>query len=422
MKNKSFSLCRSIRVFVLLSLTLVSIAPILSIASTLASSEMTIANRHNHKKSMTKNQTNEDAKNAVTDPNSLPQTEIPVLTTTTVLKNLIVPWEIRFLAKDTWLITERPGYLTLLRGESVKRFKIPEVEHVGEGGLLGLAIHPDFNTNHWIYLYRTTQKNGKTYNQVIRYTLDKSTLSHEKMIIDDIPANSIHNGGRIAFGPDKYLYVTTGDAGQQQLAQDKTSLAGKILRVDSEGKIPESNPFNNAIYSYGHRNPLGLAWDDKGRLWATESGATAYDKLNIIHLGKNYGWPNIKGKAHQALKDFEKPALTSGASTSWGPAGLAFWNSKLYFGGLKGASLFEVDLNSNPLKVTQYFENQFGRIRAVNVGADDALYVTTSNQDGQATEKNAEDDIVIRIPRPRSRGEADNAKIDAKFPVSQSFR
>lgn len=348
--------------------------------------------------------------------------EIPVLTTTTVLKNLIVPWEIRFLSKDSWLITERPGYLTILRGETVKRLKIPEVENIGEAGLLGLAIHPDYKTNHWIYLYRTTQKNGKPINQVIRYKLENNHLSQEKIIIDDIPASSIHNGGRIAFGPDKYLYVTTGDAGQQALAQDTSSLAGKILRVDEEGKIPASNPFNNAVYSYGHRDPLGLAWDDKDRLWATENASTGTDKLNIILLGKNYGWPSTKGKGNQAFKDLEKSVLNSGSNTTWGSAGLAFWNSKLYFAGLKGESLYEVDLSSTPLKVNKYFENQFGRIRTVNVGADDALYLTTSNQDGQAKEKGPEDDIVIRIPRPRSRNETENAKIDAEYPVSNSFR
>lgn len=348
--------------------------------------------------------------------------EIPVLTTTTVLKKLIVPWEIRFLAKDSWLITERPGYLTILRGETVKRIKIPAVENIGEGGLLGLAIHPDYKTNHWIYLYRTTQKNGKPVNQVIRYKLENNHLSQEKTIIDDIPASSIHNGGRIAFGPDKYLYVTTGDSGQQALAQDKTSLAGKILRVDDEGKIPTSNPFNNAVFSYGHRDPQGLAWDDKDRLWATETASTGSDKLNIILSGKNYGWPNVKGKGNQAFKDLEKSALTSGWNTTWGSSGLAFWNSKLYFGGLKGESLYEVDLSSTPFKVNKYFENQFGRIRAVNVGADDALYLTTSNQDGQAKEKDPEDDLVIRIPRPRSRNETENAKIDAEYPVSHSFR
>lgn len=389
-----------------------------------------LAARQQHQKEKTQNQAHENTKANSSTPTSNTsnasastgtQAEIPVLTTTTVLKNLVIPWEIRFLSKDTWLITECPGYLTILQGDSIKRFKIPEVEHMGESGLLGLAIHPNFNSNHWIYLYRTTQKSGKTINQVIRYQLENNKLSKEKMILDDIPGSSIHNGGRIAFGPDQYLYITTGDAGQPALAQDKTSLAGKVLRVDEEGKIPAENPFNNAVFSYGHRNPLGLAWDDKGQLWSTESsGNTGYDKLNIILLGKNYGWPNVKVKEN--AKDLEKPALTSGWNNLWNPAGLAFWNSKLYFGGLKSQALYEVDLSTKPFKVTKYFENQFGRISSVNVGLDQALYVATSNQDGQAAEKNAEDDIIIRIPRPRSRSEIENAKIDAEFPVSNSFR
>lgn len=393
----------------------------------LANTEMLMAaHSHGSKKNLSKKQGQENEK-SIDKEGAVIAEEIPVFTTSVVLKNLIVPWEIRFLAKNTWLITERPGYLTILRGETVKRFKIPSVENIGEGGLLGLAIHPDFNKNNWIYLYRTIQKNGKPTNQVIRYKLINNTLSQEKIIMDDIPANSINNGGRIAFGPDNYLYITTGDAGQQQLALDKTSLAGKILRVDEEGQIPDSNPFNNAIFSYGHRNPLGLAWDDQNRLWAIESGTGPgttgfFDKLNLIVKGKSYGWPSARAKGNQSSNDFERPILTSGANTTWAPGGLAFWNSKLYIGGLKGETLYEVDTSTKPIKITKYFENQFGRIRTVTVGVDQALYFTTSNQDGQTSQKNAEDDIVIRIPLPRSRDKEANAKIDNEYPVSNSFR
>jgi glucose/arabinose dehydrogenase len=186
------------------------------------------------------------------------------------------------------------------------------VHHAGEGGLLGMALHPRFDEHHWIYLYLTTVSDGGAENRVERYTFENDRLSDKKIIIDKIPGANYHDGGRIAFSPDGYLYITTGDAGKSNLAQATDSLAGKILRVHDDGSIPLDNPFHNAVWSYGHRNSQGLAWDDRGRLWATEHGRSGilsgFDELNLIEKGKNYGWPVIQGD--ESREGMERPIVT----------------------------------------------------------------------------------------------------------------
>ncbi len=163
-----------------------------------------------------------------------------------------------------------------------------------------MAKHPEFEKNNYIYLYYTYKSDDQSLaNKVVRYRMQDESLIEQKLIIDGIPGAENHNGGRIKFGPDKLLYIATGDAGNANLAQDKNSLAGKILRLTDEGEIPRDNPFLNAIYSYGHRNPQGIAWDEQGRLWETEHGASATDELNLIESGKNYGWPIIRGNENR---------------------------------------------------------------------------------------------------------------------------
>jgi glucose/arabinose dehydrogenase len=217
---------------------------------------------------------------------------------TIITDNLQVPWGIAFLPDGDILVTERPG--TVLRiGADQQRHSIAGVLHRGEGGLLGIALHPDFASNHWIYVYLTTASAGGTTNRVERYRYENDQLTDRTEILSNIPGAIYHDGGALAFGPDGMLYVTAGDATNEPLAQDTQSLAGKILRLRDDGSIPSDNPFGNAVYSYGHRNPQGLAWDDQGRLWATEHGRsgvrTGYDELNLIERGKNYGWPTIQG-------------------------------------------------------------------------------------------------------------------------------
>ena len=314
-----------------------------------------------------------------------------------ISENLNIPWEIAFLPNNDILVTERPGKLLII-SQSNQTIPIQNVEHIGEGGLLGLALHPDFKTNHWLYLYLTTKSDNGLTNRVDRYQLENNQLTNKLNIIKNIPGAKYHDGGRIAFGPDKLLYITTGDAGNDKLAQDLSVLNGKILRLNHDGSIPENNPFNSPVYSYGHRNPQGLAWDDQGRLWATEHGRSGiksgYDELNLIEPGKNYGWPIIQGP--ETKENMVSPVAQSGPTDTWAPAGMAYINNSLFFAGLRGQALYQAKINQDKVSLTTHFNQEFGRLRAVVLGPDGFLYITTSNTDGRG-EPNQNDDKLIRI-------------------------
>jgi len=310
--------------------------------------------------------------------------------------NLKVPWEIAFLPTGEMIITERDGELVIF-GKSQVRIPIKDVFQEEESGLMGMALHPDFSYNNWIYLYYTSKPNSKFLNQVVRYKLFNNKLSEKKVIIEYIPGKEHHDGGRIAFGPDGYLYITTGDATNEESAQDLNLLSGKILRLKDDGAIPEDNPFNSAVYSYGHRNPQGLAWDDAGRLWATEHGPSGappgYDEVNLIEKGKNYGWPDILGT--QTRNGMVTSVINSGITDTWAPAGMAFWNRRFFFGGLRGESLYEAILQDDgSLVLKKHFTNKYGRIRAVVLGRDDYLYISTSNLDGRGNDREGDDKIL----------------------------
>lgn len=315
--------------------------------------------------------------------------------------NLEIPWEIAFLPSGELLVTERAGNLVKIDNDRTA-IKINGVSHIGEGGLLGIAVHPQFLDNHFIYLYLTTQENGKITNRVERYKLEGTELLDRKVIVAGILGSSIHDGGRMAFGParalasagkpDYYFYITTGDAGNSNISQDKNSLNGKILRLNDDGSVPSDNPFGNAVYSYGHRNSQGLTWDDGGNLWATEHGQSAQDELNLIEKGKNYGWPVIQGD--EKREGMETPVINSGANNTWAPAGAAFFDGSIFFAGLRGEALYEYQIEKKELKT--HFKGEYGRIRAVVVGPDDFLYMTTSNRDGRGNPQE-EDDKIIKI-------------------------
>ncbi len=301
-----------------------------------------------------------------------------------VAENLEIPWALAFLSDGRLLVTERPGRVRLVEKNGNLKLvaAIPAVKHIGEGGLLGIALHPDFDRNGFVYLYYTYSGNGdNTLNRVVRFRLENDQLINEQIIVNNIPGASNHNGGRIKFGPDNMLYITTGDAQNPSQAQDKNSLAGKILRVTDKGKAE--------VYSFGHRNPQGLAWDGN-KLWATEHGPSTKDEVNLIEIGKNYGWPEIEGD--EKREGMESPILNSGSDT-WAPAGAAFYQGSVFFGGLRGSALFE-KASDNQLK--EHFKNEFGRIREVILGPDNYLYITTSNRDGRGLVK-AGDDKIIRI-------------------------
>lgn len=319
-----------------------------------------------------------------------------------VAENLEIPWEIDWLPNGDMLVTERPGRLLRItsNGERFVVSEISGVRHVGEGGLLGLAVHPDFASNQFIYLYLTSQADGGLINRVERYRLVQGSLREATVILDSIPGAQYHDGGRIEFGPDNLLYVTTGDAQNEDSAQNPETLAGKILRIADDGLIPDDNPFEDSpVFSYGHRNPQGLAWDDEGRLWSTEHGRsgarTGFDELNLIEAGKNYGWPEIEGD--QSRSNMVSPALHSGPTTTWAPASAIYLNGSIFFGGLRGEALYEAKLDGTSVpQLFEHFKSEFGRIRDVAVGPDGFVYITTSNADGRGVLKTG-DDKIIRI-------------------------
>lgn len=311
--------------------------------------------------------------------------------------NLNIPWEIEFLPGGGVLITERIGNLVFIdeKGER-KDIYIDNVAHreFGEGGLLGITAHPDFEINRWVYLYLTTQSETGVINRIERYTFEDGSLSDRAVILDNIPAHNVHNGGRIRFGPDGMLYATTGDAAVPSLPQDLNSLAGKILRMRDDGSVPEDNPFGGLIWSYGHRNPQGLAWDDKGRLWATEHGARAHDELNLIEPGNNYGWPVIQGD--ESKENMERPVIHSGSDWTWAPSGAEFLGDSVFFAGLRGESLYRARISDDGVDLQIYLSSEFGRLRIVKLGPDGFLYVGTSNRDGRGRPREG-DDKIIRI-------------------------
>lgn len=315
-----------------------------------------------------------------------------------VQQNLQIPWEIAFLPDGRILVTERVGNLLIFNSEK-KVIKIDGVKHVGEGGLLGLAVHPNFSTNQWLYLYFTTENQGQLINRVSRYKLIEDILTEESIIIDNIPAANFHDGGRIKFGPDGKLYITTGDANKSSSAQNINSLAGKILRLNDDGSVPADNPFGNAVYSYGHRNPQGLAWDNLNRLWATEHGRSGLqsglDELNLIQVGQNYGWPEIQGDETKA--GMATAVINSGPNITWAPSGAVYWDGSIFFTGLRGQALYEAKIiGERQVELKTHLFQQFGRLRTVFLGPDDFFYLATNNTDGRG-QKQEGDDKIIKI-------------------------
>lgn len=314
-----------------------------------------------------------------------------------VAKDLKIPWALAFLPDGDMLVTERPGTLRRI-GQNGAVIAIEGVAHVGEGGLLGLVLHPKFAENGWLYLYLTSNVNGVVKNRVDRYRLEGDRVTDRTTIVQNIPGGPYHDGGALAFGPDGMLYVTTGDAGEPFSAQNRNSLAGKILRLKDDGTIPSDNPFGTAVWSYGHRNVQGLAWEYSGRLWAVEHGRSGVqsglDELNLIERGKNYGWPSIQGD--ETAPGMEPPVVHSGPWETWAPAGAVFFNGRLFFTGLRGESLYQATIIDKDVKIQAHFQKEYGRLRAVAVGPDRQLYVTTSNTDGRG-EPRPGDDKILRV-------------------------
>jgi glucose/arabinose dehydrogenase len=274
--------------------------------------------------------------------------------------------------------------------------------------LLGLTVDPAFTQNGFVYLHYTARlAGGGGVNRVVRYREVAGRLGERAVLLDNIPAGVIHDGGRPRFGPDGLLYITAGDASSSGLAQDLTSLAGKILRINSDGTTPRGNPFGSPVYSYGHRNPQGLDWHPtSGDLWAPEHGATGNDEVNVIDAGANYGWPRIEGNQTMAgMRSpiaFYNPAIApSGASFYRGERFPQFANN-FFVATLRGMHLLRIRLDpSSPRRIAaqeRLLDERFGRLRDVVSGPDGYLYFCTNNRDGRGSPISTDDRIARLVP------------------------
>ncbi len=304
--------------------------------------------------------------------------------------DLVSPWGLVRLEDGSALVSERDtGRIVQVAadGSQTEIALIPQAAPDGEGGLLGIAIDP---SGAWLYAYVTTE----TDNRVIRVPLDDPSAAPEN-ILTGIPKAGIHNGGRIAFGPDGDLYVATGDAGQPELAQDPASLAGKILRVDPEGGVPEDNPFPaSPVWSLGHRNVQGLAFDSQGRLWATEFGSKDADELNLIEPGANYGWPLVEGTGNDPA--YVNPQAQWTPTSLASPSGLAIVDDVAYVASLRGEVLWQVPLVDGRAATPIALDlGDLGRLRTVEALPDGSLWLMTSNTDGRGDPRDADDRILV---------------------------
>jgi aldose sugar dehydrogenase len=309
-----------------------------------------------------------------------------------VVSDLEAPWGLVPLKDGSFLISERDTrkIVRVRNGSTSDLRTIDEADPAGEGGLLGLAITENEKT---VFAYYTAAND----NRIVSMSWDGRELGAPKVILRDIPKGFIHNGGRMVIGPDGYLYVGTGESGEGGLAQDKDSLGGKILRLRLDGSPAPGNPFDNEVFSYGHRNVQGLAFDDDDRLWASEFGQQTWDELNLIREGANYGWPEVEGSG--SVRGMTNPKVvwrTRDAS----PSGLAYWQDALWMAGLRGERLWQIPLDGTSTgDPVAHFRGDYGRLRTVEVAIDgNSLLLTNSNTDGRGDPSSA-DDRLFRITR-----------------------
>ncbi|CAL9567662.1 hypothetical protein SUDANB96_04782 [Streptomyces sp. enrichment culture] len=330
---------------------------------------------------------------------ALPPAKGSVKVVRTVAEGLDTPWGLAPLPDGDLLVSSRDEG-TILRvdgrtGAKTELGEVPGVSPEGEGGLLGIALSPDFASDHMVYAYFTSASD----NRIVRMLYDAQKPAGEQLgapdtVFKGIPKGFVHNGGRIAFGPDRMLYAGTGESGDTGLSQDKESLGGKILRLTPEGEPAPGNPFpGSPVYSLGHRNVQGLAWDGRQRLFASEFGQDTWDELNAIQPGGNYGWPEVEGRSDDG--DFLNP-IAQWTTDEASPSGLAHAEGSLWMAGLRGERLWRIPLkDTQPLDAPRAFlEGEYGRLRTVVPAGGDKLWLVTSETDGRGSPEQGDDRIL----------------------------
>lgn len=334
-----------------------------------------------------------------------PETQAPEPMTPTVdgtvTEGLTSPWGLVFLPDGDALVAERDTGLIkripAAGGPGVTVGEVPEADPSSEGGLLGLAVHPEFPAQPWVYAYYSTTSD----NRVVRMRFEDDELGPQEILLDGIPVAQIHNGGRLAFGPDGLLYVSTGDASESGSAPDRGSLAGKILRLTPRGAAAPDNPFGSEVYSLGHRNVQGIAWDGDGNLYASEFGQDTWDELNLVEAGEDYGWPTVEGRGDGEQR-FVDPLVQWGTDEA-SPSGITYAAGSVWMAALGGERLWRIDVSPSGRvrgEPEAFFTSEYGRLRTVEAAPDGSLWLVTSNTDGRGEPADGDDRVLRLTLRP----------------------
>lgn len=366
---------------------------------------------------------NEDTSTSVATPKAPPAVETPQASPApslqrrpfqprveVVAERLDVPWSLAFAPDGRLLFTERSGRVRVITKGRLEPEPVAvlRVNAVTEAGLMGLALDPDFSRNGYLYVMYTYRVGDQLWNRVSRLTERDGKAADERILLDNLPGGNIHDGGRLKFGPGGKLYITIGDAGTSAFAQQRDTLAGKILRINRDGSIPPDNPFpGSPVYSLGHRNPQGLAWHPvTGKLFETEHGPVGNDEVNTIEAGHNYGWPQVQARAGNP--EFVDPILVF--SPALAPSGATFyrgdilweWTGNLFFAALVGQQLHRIVLKAPDFREVESHEavyfGEYGRLRDVVEGPDGFLYFATNNRDGRGSPRPTDDRILRIVP------------------------
>ncbi|WP_101523970.1 PQQ-dependent sugar dehydrogenase [Nocardioides houyundeii] len=346
---------------------------------------------------------------ATPEPSDAPSARGPARpsVTGTIATGLEVPWGIAFLPDGSAVVTERDSARVLRLSPRRGAWDVSEIGTIDaadpavEGGLLGVAASPGFDSDRTLYFYVTASED----NRIMRAELTDGGLGAAEPVLTGIPKGAVHDGGRLLFGPDGYLYASTGESGQRDLAQDPESLGGKILRITPDGDPAPGNPDpDSPVWSLGHRNVQGLAWDDRDRLWASEFGDSTWDELNLVEKGRNYGWPGLEGRTADnpgvPAEGFTDPVAVWSTDVA-SPSGLAWAEGSLWLGALRGTRLWQVPVTGDGVgRAKPHFVGDYGRLRTVASAPDGTLWVTTSNRDGRGT-PSSQDDRILQVTLAR---------------------